>query len=216
MLVSASRGDELPATDDPDKSFAPAEHTGVSPRCGALDGAVRQGSSRRRDAFANTRDERASAPANTERKKVKDQSRANREKALKPRATASPRGGVGSSPRRASQSATQVNLIRPDEPTSLLANGEVERRAKRRGGKLTSHGNGRCHWFIGWLRAEWHGRVFRWKQGELPCQQRAAAVRASVVAQASRAHITGGTSASAERRRLIIAGAKGGRKVERP
>ena len=156
-----------------------------------------------------------SAPAHTREQKVKDLSTVKREEAVKPEATASPRGGVESSPRRAGRSATQVNPIRPDVSTSLLVTGEVERCLRHRPDTLTSRVNGWCQGNMGWLGAERRGIVHWWKQGELSFrQQRMRAVRGSVVAQASRSYPTGGKTATAERRRVMTAGAKGAREVE--
>jgi hypothetical protein len=156
-----------------------------------------------------------SAPAHTRKQKVKDLSTEQREEAVKPRATASPRGGVESSLRRAGRSATQVNPIRPDVSTSLLVPGEVERCLRHWPGTFASRVNGWCQGNMGWLGAERHGIVHWWKQGELPHQQQSAgAVRGSVVAQASRSYFTGGKTATAERRRVMTAGAKGAREVE--
>src|SRR5436190_17301369 len=72
----------------------------------------------------------------------------------KPEATASPQGGVGSSPRRDLWSAIQVNLIRPCHPASLRLIGEAEVRVQRTASGLTSHGNGVRWRMMGWLRAE--------------------------------------------------------------
>jgi hypothetical protein len=158
-----------------------------------------------------------SAPAHTRKQKVKDLSTEQREEAVKPRATASPRGGVESSLRRAGRSATQVNPIRPDVSTSFLGTGEVERCFWHRPDTLTSRVNGWCHGNMGWLGAERHGTVIWWKQGDLPHRQQSTAeVRGSVVAQASRSYFTGGKTAAAERRRVTTAGAKGVRKADRP
>ena len=149
-----------------------------------------------------------SAPAHTRKQKVKDLSTVEREKAVKPKATASPRGGVESSLRRAGRSATQVNPIRPDASASLLGNGEAERCPGHRPDTLTSRVKGWCQGSMGWLGAERHGTVIWWKQGELSLrQQRVRAVRGSVVAQASRSYPTGGKTAPAERRRVTTAGA---------
>ena len=156
------------------------------------------------------------APAHTRKQKVKDLSTVQREKAVKPRATASPRGGVGSSPGRAGRSATQVNPIRPDASASLLGTGEAERCPGHRPDTSTSRVNGWCQGSMGRLGAERHGTVLWWKQGDLSHRQQSAAeVRGSVVAQASRRDTTGGAPAAADRRRVMTAGAKGAREVER-
>lgn len=136
--------------------------------------------------------------------------------AVKPKATASPRGGVGSCRRRPGRCATQVNPIRPGVPTSLRGYGEVERRKFRRSEASTSHGKGWLQGDAGWLGVQRHGEVFMGKQGYLRRGPKTGAEdRALVVAQASWGTIRGGNEASTlVRRRVMTAGAKEGRKVE--
>ena len=71
--------------------------------------------------------------------------------------TASPQGGVGSIVKRTQSTATQVNTIRPKPWTSLLAKGEVCRRATPEAHpseslSLKHGGNGGAFWVVGGSR----------------------------------------------------------------
>ena len=128
-------------------------------------------------------------------------------------ATASPRGGVGSSMMGIRPTATKVNTIRREKWTSLLEYGEVVSSEQSRRGVM--HGRQR------------HGRPCvsscviggsRSKRGCVSEDERTVRtgsrkrhlteVRAVIVVQTNRGKTT-------ERSRVMIGGAKDGRKVER-
>ncbi len=131
--------------------------------------------------------------------------------------TASSRGGVGSNWKRDPQSVTvMVNLIRPFRSASLRVTGEAKLLPlSRREDDPTSHGNGECLRAKGWLRMECEIGVFMCKWGNLArLVWGRPGTRAVMVAQASRGNIEGERPPTSERRRVMIAGAKGGRKVK--
>ena len=134
-----------------------------------------------------------------------------------------------SSWKRDPQSVTLVNLIRPNDPASLLRSGEAKFRENRKANDLTSHGNGvrwREDMKTRWLRMECEIRVcaarrlstFGWtvmcKWGSLSLlKQKRAGTRAVDIAQASQGEKKhGGAPSTLERRRVTTAGAKDGRK----
>ena len=131
--------------------------------------------------------------------------------------TASSRVGVESNWKRDPQSVTaMVNLIRPFRSASPRGSGEAKfLQLGRREDDLTSHGKGVRLRARGWLRMECEIGVFMCKWGNLArLVWGRTGTRAVMVAQASRGAIAGERPPTPERRRVMIAGAKGGRKVK--
>ena len=134
-------------------------------------------------------------------------------------ATASPRGGVGSSVIGTRSTVTKVNTIRRQTWTSLLASGEVHP-LERSGGaaQMPSHG-GTCVTFgvVGDSRS---GRGCACEDGS-PVgaghrRRCPAGVRAAIRVQASRGKSSAGKTGTTERSRVTTGGAKGGREVDGP
>jgi len=130
--------------------------------------------------------------------------------------TASSRGGVGSNWKRDPQSVTvMVNLIRPFRSASLRVTGEAMLlQLRRREDDLTSHGNGECLRAKGWLGMECEIGSSCVSRETWRSVWRRPGTRAVMVAQASRGNIAEERPPTSDRRRVTIAGAKGGRKVK--
>ena len=133
-------------------------------------------------------------------------------------ATASPRGGVGSSVIGIRSTATQVNTIRRRTWTSLRVSGEVGLPgSSERAAHVPGHG-GACAMscVVGGSRSvrgcvSEDGRSV----GAGSRKRHPAGVRAAIRAQASRGKSKAGKTGTMDRNRVTTGGAKGGRKVER-
>ena len=134
-------------------------------------------------------------------------------------ATASPRGGVGSSLVGTRSTATRVNTIRRRIRTSLRGIGEVAPLETSKGSAhVPSHG-GACavSRVVGGSRSGRGGaREDGRPAGAGGRKRHPAGVRAAIRVQASRGKSNAGKTGTTERSRVMTGGTKGGRKEERP
>ena len=133
-----------------------------------------------------------------------------------PSVTASPRGGVGSNVMGTRSTATKVNAIRRSCLASLRLNGEAKRPARAVPKALQPrHGGcGAGMYVVGGSRsgrggACEKGRALRTEHPQ-GCRR---AVRTAIVVQADRGKTNAGKTGTTGRSRVMIGGAKGGRKV---
>jgi len=134
-------------------------------------------------------------------------------------ATASPRGGVGSSVLGTRSTATRVNTIRRRTRTSLRGTGEVDPLETSKGNAHEPRHGGQCvvSCVVGGSRSGRGGAREDGRPARAGGRKRhLAGVRAAIRAQASRGKSSAGKTGTTEQSRVMTGGAKGGRKEERP